>query len=85
MGMFDSVFYRCECGSDVEWQSKQDECYLKVYSPSNVPSRIAHDINGETQRCKCGRKYTIHGAYLPERVAMVVEPMAQENATTEGE
>lgn len=72
MGMFDSVYYTCTCGNEVEWQSKADECMLKIYVPEAVPMRIAADINGQVEKCKCGKEYVINGAYLPERVAMLV-------------
>jgi hypothetical protein len=76
MGMFDSVYHKCECGGDVEWQSKADECVLAVYPPCSVPITIANDINEQEEKCpKCDKKYKIHGCYLPENVAMVVEEL----------
>jgi len=60
MGMFDSVFYTCECGAFVEWQSKVGHCCLAQYGKNQVPVEIAKDINNDIVRCeKCDRKYII--------------------------
>ena len=70
--MLDSVIYKCECGKEVEWQSKADDCVLANYSNMDVPVTIANDINGEIQKCKCGRYYKISGCALPQRIGMKV-------------
>lgn len=61
MGMFDSVYAKCpKCGESVEFQSKADECAGAVYNvPGEVPARIAVNINGGAQWCKCGHAVRI--------------------------
>ena len=74
MGMFDSVYAKCSCGSELEWQSKAGECMLRVYSSNAVPSNIAADINDEIEECiKCGKRYKITGCPMPPFINMNVE------------
>jgi hypothetical protein len=56
MGMFDIVLVKCDCGADVEFQSKADKCELNVYSVNTVPIKIAIDLNGSSEICRdCGK------------------------------
>lgn len=59
MGMFDTVYVRCECGDRAEIQSKAGECQLYDYqAQEGVPTEIARDIRGQTARCRgCGAEY----------------------------
>lgn len=57
MGMFDSVNFSCpSCISIIEVQSKAGECTLATFSSSDVPSRIAEDIDGEWAYCESCQK-----------------------------
>jgi len=52
MGSFDTVNFYCPaCGSSIHVQSKADECKMKEYDRSEVPSRIAVDLYGEKITC----------------------------------
>jgi hypothetical protein len=78
MGMFDSVWHKCECGGDVEWQSKAGECSLAGYEPSSVPEAVAYDLLNETAACRsCGKPYRliIPMAPPPDTVAMYAVPL----------
>jgi len=60
MGMFDSVYFKCDCGEPIEEQSKSGECCLRKYSRESVPLSIAGDMIDEEVICtKCGAEYTI--------------------------
>ena len=59
MGVFDSVMIRCFCGEEVEFQSKAGECLLETFKIRNVPPAIAVDLDGKTERCKCGKTIKI--------------------------
>ena len=62
MGMFDSVYVTCSCGSDVEFQSKSGACACASYTLENAPFAIAADIIGSISKCgKCGDEIAIHG------------------------
>lgn len=56
MGMFDSVYVKCpHCAAPVEFQSKEWDCNLDVYSLDNAPTDILRDIMNYPQHCeKCG-------------------------------
>lgn len=74
MGMFDSVIHICSCGGVIEWQSKADECVLAKYRPTEVPVKIANEINGTIEKCnKCGKEYEISGWGLPQEIEMHVK------------
>ena len=55
MGMFDSVIIICDCGEEVEFQSKAGECLLDTFKIDEVPPAIAVDLDGQQERCRCGR------------------------------
>ena len=61
MGMFDRVFLDCECGSEVEFQSKSGVCDLEEYKIEGaIGIAIAQDLYGQIEQCKtCGRSYKI--------------------------
>lgn len=72
MGMFDSVFVRCECGRMVEFQCKAGDCTCSHYTVLAVPVAIADALNDAMRRCKCGRKIVLQSS-CPEAVPMTVE------------
>jgi len=52
MGMYDSVYVDCpNCGIELEFQSKTGECLLREYEISEVPTKIALELDGETITC----------------------------------
>lgn len=59
MGMFDSLYVPCACGEEVEFQSKAGDCALERYTLSNCPPRIAGDLIGQSQTCRCGKSEII--------------------------
>lgn len=60
MGLFNRVITMCECGANIEWQSKCGEYGMNTYRPENVPIEIAKDINGERAECyECKKSYRI--------------------------
>lgn len=56
MGMFDSVYADCpECGSAVEFQSKEGECYLNNYTIETAPTEVLRDVINYPRYCRdCG-------------------------------
>lgn len=70
MGMFDSLFAKCNCGALVEFQSKAGKCELSEYTPATVPPDVAGDLHGQKEKCKCGRtlvvKATVNVAILQD-------------------
>ncbi len=65
MGMFDRVWAKCQCGTNVEFQTKAGECSLHDYSIDNAPDKIKADIIGEAESCSnCGKILTIAGTVL---------------------
>jgi hypothetical protein len=72
MGLFDSVWHDCTCGESVEFQSKAlPDCYLRSFPLEAVPIEIAHEINGEIKKCKCGKEWQITASFqIPETVQM---------------
>jgi DNA-directed RNA polymerase subunit RPC12/RpoP len=66
MGMFDTFYTNCgECGNKIVFQSKADECRLSEYDYSNLPIKIAIDLNFEKGICsKCGStvEFVYHGS-----------------------
>lgn len=61
MSCFDILKVKCiNCRKPIRFQSKADECFMKVYSIDDVPSRIATDVVGDIVECDhCGAKNTI--------------------------
>jgi hypothetical protein len=56
MGLFDSVWADCECGEDLEFQSKAGACELLNYKPDEAPKEIVDDLNGQVRICpSCGQ------------------------------
>lgn len=52
MGCFDSVAVNCpNCGNIVHFQSKADDCTLRVFFTDQVPLAIAEDLNETTECC----------------------------------
>lgn len=73
MGMFDSVIAECQCGNEVEFQSKSGRCELDRHFPDEVPAEIAHDLHGTSQTCsKCGAVITLSNPQ-PRLVNMTVK------------
>lgn len=76
MGMYDSVWASCpKCATNVEFQSKAGACTLAYYTLDAVPVEIAHDINGDSERCTaCGHVLTLSFALpTPDTVPMRVD------------
>lgn len=55
MGLFDSLYVDCpHCGTPVEFQSKEWNCDLSVYSLESAPTAILRDAMNWPTRCgKC--------------------------------
>lgn len=52
VGCFDSVMFRCpNCGEKIEAQTKAGQCLMEHFSPFDVPTYIAEDIDGEHVKC----------------------------------
>lgn len=70
MGLFDSVWVECPCGTDVEFQTKvMPSPHLETYPLHAVPSLIADDLNGATEECEtCGRHLRLHAPWAPPPV-----------------
>jgi len=47
MGMFDSVMFKCSCGTEIEAQTKSGYCLLKKYDSTKrpVPFEVAQGVN----------------------------------------
>ena len=60
MGMFDSVIIICDCGEEVEFQSKAGDCLLETFRIDDVPPAIAVDLDGQEGHCRCGRTIQIY-------------------------
>ena len=69
MGMYDSVMIECECGREVEFQSKAGDCTCARYNIMNVPHEIAGALSGEYETCECGKVLTIE-THVITRVAI---------------
>lgn len=59
MGMFDRINFKCECGNEIEAQSKSGPCLLDSYDHTAVPDDVAQDANRHAPfTCdKCGSRY----------------------------
>jgi hypothetical protein len=64
VGMFDSVYVRCNCGKDVEFQSKAGPCICAPFTLEDCPPAVGGDIIGQSQQCKCGAVTKIHGQLM---------------------
>lgn len=64
MGMFDSLYVKCTCGKEVEFQSKTGECSLARYTLDDCPPKVAAGLIGETQTCECGENLTLRGTVV---------------------
>ena len=74
MGMFDTVYFSCECGEELYDQSKAGDCTLAAYGISELPAEIAKDLHGETYECgSCGKTTTL---IIAPRQQMTVEMIA---------
>lgn len=74
MGLYDSVFVDCRCGKVMEFKSKaMPDPYLATYYHTDVPVRIADDLDGYTKSCpQCGTRVTLRSG-LPKAVPMTAE------------
>lgn len=61
MGMFDSMYVKCKCGREVEFQSKAGDCGLHKYTIDDCPAAIAGDLIGQSCGCKCGKIVQLRG------------------------
>jgi hypothetical protein len=63
VGIFDSLYVECPCGSKVQFQSKADEDkWCRSFDLSNCPNSIAGDLIGDSEKCdKCGTVVTLRG------------------------
>lgn len=70
MGTFDTLVVRCRnCDELLEFQSKADDCFMRNYTLSDVPPKIAVDLAGEVQDCSnCGFRH---------KIALVVKPVIE--------
>lgn len=92
MGLFDRIHVNCpHCGSVVEFQSKEGECSMEVFSPENAPTPILYDTMNDPVRCgKCGNWCALHDpAYPPDYKRprpqlQVVKVVAPEKPDTNG-
>lgn len=71
MGVFDSVVIRCDCGEEVEFQSKAGDCLLETFNIVNVPPAIALDLDRQEEHCKCGRTIKIN-TYSDIRLDIII-------------
>ena len=58
MGTFDRVMFQCprkKCKGEIEFQSKAGDCHMVRYDgdlhDDTIPPPIAHDLNGDVERC----------------------------------
>lgn len=55
MGAFDSVYAVCECGNQLEFQSKSGDCEFRQYYLNNAPLDVLCDVNRHSPLCcDCG-------------------------------
>jgi len=60
MGSFNTLVMPCECGGNVEFQSKAGRCDFQRYDVHHVPDVIAVDLRDEKETCvKCGTEYIL--------------------------
>lgn len=61
MGMFDSVWIKCNCGRNIEFQSKAGDCMLYDYEFPSAPQEILLDLDNQEKTCKyCERTAILH-------------------------
>lgn len=71
MGMFDSLYVRCQCGKDIEFQTKAGPRELKAYRLEDVPPSVAGDLNGQIEECgHCGQSYRIHTVTFTQAIPL---------------
>ena len=72
MGMFDSIYFKCECGAKIEAQSKSGECCLEVFDYENVPFDVAIDANSHAPFIchRCDSKYEFEQSDIPKFVKL---------------
>jgi len=61
MGLFDSVMVPCpKCGASVEFQHKDDDSGMRVYSLEDAPTYILTEILNEPEYCeRCGQWFAL--------------------------
>ena len=61
MGSYNSVFFTCLCGNEIEWQSKAGDCISSyTVGVDRICVKVADNIDDEIQHCSvCNRKYSI--------------------------
>jgi hypothetical protein len=75
MGVYSWVEHTCDCGGEVQFQTKCGPQEYGSYPINAVPIEVFEDIRGQRSECfNCGKSYTI----LPARkdystVSMMVE------------
>jgi hypothetical protein len=62
--MFDSLYLRCTCGKEVEFQSKSGPCVCASFDLNNCPQQVAIDLIGKTEMCECGQPVTLQGRVM---------------------
>jgi hypothetical protein len=61
MGSYDRVMVRCDCGAEVEFQSKAGECMFHEYTVYNAHPTIIGSLHGDEEKCRsCGATLEIH-------------------------
>ncbi len=72
MGMFDSVMAACECGADIEFQTKSGPCECAFYRLADAPENVLLDVNRHAPLfCDCGQWLEVD---IPNRILKVVPP-----------
>jgi hypothetical protein len=68
MGMFDSIYFNCTCGEELEAQSKSGDCCLNCYPNTSVPISVAIDANRHSPyKCKCGKEWEFDESVIPKQ------------------
>ena len=63
--MFDSLYVRCICGKEVEFQSKSGPCVGAGFTLNDCPPQVAIDLIGKSEQCAdCGHVNKIIGQVM---------------------
>lgn len=72
--MFDSVYVKCKCGANLEFQSKTGPCCLNRYESDSVPVEVAVGAADSTVECpRCSGRATLRLDGNVKLVAMRME------------
>ena len=72
MGMFDSIYFNCECGHQIQAQSKSGDCIMGWFNYEDVPLNVAIDANRHSPFIceKCGSSYEFEQVDIPKFVKL---------------